>query len=139
MARTTAKTGTRSATPRPRAKAAAADADAAGGVVAGAAAEDAAGPVLKLKDLIERVALRSGAQKKTLKPTIEATLAVLGEALSKGESLNLPPLGKAKVAKTRAAGGGETLTVKLKRGGGARGGKAAGGADGAEPLADPAD
>ena len=54
-------------------------------------------PTLRKKDLIERVVARSGVKKKDAKPTIEAMLAVLGEALAAGEVLNLQPLGKVMV------------------------------------------
>lgn len=54
-------------------------------------------PTLRKKELIERVVARSGVKKKDAKPTIEAMLAVLGEALAAGEVLNLQPLGKVMV------------------------------------------
>ena len=49
---------------------------------------------LRKKQLIERVVARSGIKKKDAKPTIEATLAILGEALEAGEEMNLQPFGK---------------------------------------------
>ena len=49
---------------------------------------------LNKKQLIERVVERSGIKKKDAKPAIEATLAILGEALEAGEEMNLQPLGK---------------------------------------------
>ena len=38
-----------------------------------------------------------GGKKKGVKEIVEATLSVLGEALQKGEALNIPPFGRAKV------------------------------------------
>lgn len=100
-------------------KAAAAEGGAEAAEVPAAAPETGgeAAPALKLKGLIDRVVARSGAKKKDAKAVVEATLACLGEALSKGEALNLPEFGKAKVNRTKDAGGGETLIVKLRRGG----------------------
>ncbi|HRK43580.1 MAG TPA: HU family DNA-binding protein [Gemmobacter sp.] len=73
-----------------------------------------AGQALKLKDLVERVAKTSGAKKNGLKEIVEAVLAEMGQALSDGKELNLPPLGKAKVNRQK----GDLLVVKLKRGSG---------------------
>ena len=87
-------------------------------VVASASpASDATAPQLKVKDLIDRVCTRSGVKRKDAKGVIEATLAVLGDALAKGEHLNLPGLGKAKVSRQKDTAGGEMLIVKIKRGG----------------------
>lgn len=78
-----------------------------------AAAE--AAPALRFKDLLDRVVARSGTRKKDAKGVVEATLAVLGEALAKGESLNLPEFGKARVNRQKGEGGVETMVVKLRR------------------------
>ncbi|MDZ4094137.1 MAG: HU family DNA-binding protein [Paracoccaceae bacterium] len=77
---------------------------------------------LKLKGLIDQVVKATGAKKKSVRDIVEATLASLGAALTKGEDLNLPPLGKAKVSRQRDLIDGEVIIVKLRRGGGARGG-----------------
>jgi DNA-binding protein HU-alpha len=79
------------------------------------AAEQAAAPTLRLKDLVDRVVERSGAKKKDAKPVVEATLAVLGEALGKGEGLNLPALGRARVNRQKETEGGGTMVVKFRR------------------------
>ena len=78
-----------------------------------------ASQALKLKDLVERVAKASGAKKNGLKEIVEAVLAEMGQALSEGKELNLPPLGKAKVNRQK----GDLLVVKLKRSGGEKSGK----------------
>ncbi|WP_444464203.1 HU family DNA-binding protein [Rhodobacter capsulatus] len=70
---------------------------------------------VKKKDFVERVALRSGAKKPVARDLTEAVLATLGEALSKGESLILPPLGKIAVSRRIDKAGGEVLQVKLRR------------------------
>ncbi len=72
---------------------------------------------LKLKDLIDRVVEKSGAKKKDVKPVIDATLAVLGEALAAGEGLFVPPLGRLRVNRTKELATGDVLILKLKRAG----------------------
>ncbi len=69
---------------------------------------------LKKKELVERVAEAVGGKKKDVKDIVEATLAVLGEALQKGESLNLPPFGRAKVSRSKGEGKESAMTVKLR-------------------------
>lgn len=103
-----------------------------------AAPTDASDPVmLKKQELVERIVKASGAKKKDVKLIIEAALGVLGDALSAGEELNLPPLGKMKVNRQREEGNAEILILKLRRGGGQGGG---GGNDGAkEDIADDGD
>lgn len=86
---------------------------AGGGQIGGAAA-------VKLKDLLEQVAARASVKKKDARPVIEATLAILGEVLAAGGALVLPPLGRVRVSRTRDAANGATLTIKLKRAGGAK-------------------
>lgn len=75
----------------------------------------AKGPMLKKKDLIDRVVAAVGGKKKGVKEIVEATLAAIGDALSKGEDLNLPPLGRAHVNRQRDLDGGEMMMVKLRR------------------------
>ncbi len=80
-----------------------------------AAASPARGESLRIKTLIERVAEATGAPKKDLRAVVEAVLTQLGEALERGEELNLPGLGRTKVAKTAERNGTAHLTLKLKR------------------------
>ncbi|MBL4917885.1 HU family DNA-binding protein [Tabrizicola sp. DMG-N-6] len=70
---------------------------------------------LKKKELLSRVADLSGAKRKDVKPVLEAALRVLGEALSKGEELNLPPLGKVRVNRSKSDAGTDILTLRLRR------------------------
>lgn len=88
-------------------------------VVASTASSETTGGVLKLKDLIDAVATATGGKKPEVKKTVEATLAAMGEALGAGKALNVPPLGKLRVVKTK----GPALTLKLRV---AEAGKAAG-------------
>lgn len=81
---------------------------------------------LKKKELLERVVAAIGGKKKAgVKEIVEATLTTLGEALQKGETLNLPPFGKARIAKSKGEGNKSQLTVKLRGAGAKKTGKAA--------------
>ncbi|OYU17411.1 MAG: hypothetical protein CFE34_15860 [Rhodobacteraceae bacterium PARR1] len=75
---------------------------------------------LKKKELIDRVMAATGGKKKDVKEVVEATLAVLGAALQSGEGLNLPPFGKARIAKSKGEGMSSAMTVKLRGAGATR-------------------
>ena len=81
--------------------------------------------VLRKAMLLDRVGLIAKGKKKDVKEAVEATLLVLGEALARGEELNLPPFGKAKVTRQKGVKGGDHYVIKLRRAG-----------KGEEPLAD---
>ena len=83
-------------------------------------------PQMKVKDLIERVAATAEQNKKDVRAIVEATLAELGKALEAGESLNLPPFGRVRIANQKADGTGQLMTLKLRRGGEKKAGKNAG-------------
>lgn len=72
-------------------------------------------PALKIKDLIDKVVVATGAKKADVRQIVDATLSALGDALSNGDTLNLPPLGRAKVSRAGDAGSGKAMTVKLRR------------------------
>ncbi len=78
-----------------------------------AVAEDV--PTLRKKELIDRVVARSGIKKKDAKPTVEAMLAVLGEALGNGEELNLHPFGKMKVTRVIDKPNATVMVTKVRR------------------------
>lgn len=96
-----------------------------------------AGPTLRKKDLMERVGAISKAKKKDIKDVIDATLAVLGEAIAKGEGLMLPPLGKARITRQKDVKVGELYIIKLRRGAGGKGKTPTD--DPEDPLADAAE
>ena len=103
--------------------------------VEGAVAKSGGG--LRMKDLIDRVVTTTGGKTADVKGIVEATLAQMGEVLKKGEALNLPALGKMRVARQGAEGSG-AMTLKLRQGGGK--GKGKGKAAGEkEALAEPED
>lgn len=81
-----------------------------------ATAPEPAGGLIKLKDLIDSVATRTGGKKPEVKAVVEATLAALGEALATGKALVVPPLGKLRVVKNK----GPALTLKLRLADGAK-------------------
>jgi nucleoid DNA-binding protein len=56
----------------------------------------------------------AGGKKKGVKEIVEATLAALGNALAKGEAVNLPGFGRAKVAHAEDKGAGKPMTIKMK-------------------------
>jgi nucleoid DNA-binding protein len=81
----------------------------------GVAVTKAKGAGLKMKDLVEQVAkAAAGGKKKGVKEIVEATLAALGNALAKGEAVNLPGFGRAKVAHAEDKGAGKPMTIKMK-------------------------
>lgn len=97
--------------------------------IAEAAAPDSSAKVvaqMKVKDLIDRVAAAADQNKKDVRAIVEATLAELGKALEAGESLNLPPFGRVRIANQKADGSGQLMTLKLRRGGEKKPGKNAG-------------
>lgn len=72
------------------------------------------GTALRLPVLVDRVAEVTGGKKKAVKEIVEATLSALGAALSKGEELNLPGLGKVRVVKSADKDGRAMMTLKLR-------------------------
>lgn len=46
---------------------------------------------------------------------VEATLAEMGRAIASGETLALPPFGKARVSRQKTVKGGDVLIVRLRR------------------------
>ena len=72
-------------------------------------------PALKKKELIDTVTTISGIKRKDAKPVIEAMLEVLGETLSEGREMNLQPLGKIKINRTKEVQGGTVMITKIRR------------------------
>jgi DNA-binding protein HU-alpha len=73
------------------------------------------GPVMRKKELIDTVVVRSGIKKKDAKPVIDAMLAVLGEALADNRELILPPMGRVKVRKEKKLPNGRVLVTKIRQ------------------------
>lgn len=117
MATTTKKTPTTAKKKAPVKRTAVKAIKAPTAVVSKAPAVEAAEevPTLRKKELIDRVVARSGIKKKDAKPTIEAMLAVLGEALGNGEELNLHPMGKMKVTRVIDKPNATVMVTKVRR------------------------
>lgn len=122
------------ATPRPRRRAAAAT-EAGTASVTAAAEEGGADKSLTVKLLIERVVARTDLKKKEAKTAVEAALAVLGDAMAAGETLNLPPFGKMRVNRKKDKANGESMTLRMRRGSGGRWGGQKADENAKEPLA----
>jgi DNA-binding protein HU-alpha len=71
--------------------------------------------MLKKKELIDQVVERSGIRKKFAKPVVEAMMAVLGEAITDGRDLNLPPFGKVKQQRTKDAANVRVTIAKIRQ------------------------
>jgi nucleoid DNA-binding protein len=79
--------------------------------------------VTRFKDLVDRVAKSLEKKSNQVREVVEATLAELGKALDKGEALHVLPLGKVKVHRSRPAGTGTAIMLKLRRNGPAKDGE----------------
>ena len=88
---------------------------------------------------MDRAIERSGVRKSDAKAAVEATLAVLAEALTKGEELVLPPLGKIKVTREKANPRGRILMLRLVLASDEQGDQQGDFAAGSEPLAEAAE
>jgi nucleoid DNA-binding protein len=74
------------------------------------------GDSFKLRMLVDQVVKATGAKKKGVKDVVEATLSRIGEALARGDELNLPGFGKMRVVKSDAKDGTAIMTLKLRQG-----------------------
>lgn len=75
------------------------------------------GDSFKMRMLVDQVVKATGSRKKGVKDVVEATLSRIGEALARGDELNLPGFGKVRVVKTDARDGTAVMTLKLRQGG----------------------
>jgi nucleoid DNA-binding protein len=71
---------------------------------------------LKIKDVLDQVAKSQGGKKKGMKEVVEATLSALGAAFARGDAVNLPGFGRARVAQAEDAAAGKPMTIKMKSG-----------------------
>jgi DNA-binding protein HU-alpha len=75
----------------------------------------AADAELDKKELVERVVARCGLKKREVKPSVEAALAILGEALAEGRELRLEPFGKLKVSNIKTRGNKRVINARLRQ------------------------
>ncbi len=71
--------------------------------------------VVRRKQLLDRVAEMSGTRKQIAKPVIEATLAVIGEALANGEEVNLQPLGNIKIKRATENESANVIHARIRQ------------------------
>jgi len=95
------------------------------GVAAKATDEDRR--VVRLKDLVERVSAETGEKKQIVRPVVAATLAAIEAALATGEELNIPPLGRLRIQRSKDTPRGRSMMLRLKQG--------TSGGNSADPLA----
>jgi len=71
--------------------------------------------MMKKGELIDQVVERTGVKKRDAKASVEAALVVLSAALTNETDLNLPPLGKIRIVKSKDINdGAQILTLKLR-------------------------
>lgn len=70
---------------------------------------------VKRKEMVERIAARSGVKPNQIKNVLDAILQELGDALSNGEVVDLQPLGKIRVNRQKDLPNAEVLICKLRR------------------------
>lgn len=71
--------------------------------------------LVKKPEFLDRAIARTAVKKRDAKPAIEAALAELAALLADGNELNLPPLGKLKLIKSKDIGdGAKVMTLKLR-------------------------
>ncbi len=73
-----------------------------------------AGPMFKMKDIVDKASVKSGVNKKDTRAAVEAAVEAMFEALAAGAEMNLPPMGRMKVVKEKATPNGKVLTVKVR-------------------------
>jgi len=71
--------------------------------------------VVRRKELVERIAARSGVKPNLIKSVLDAVLMEIGDALSGNEALQVQPLGKLSVKRRKDLPDGEVLNCKLRR------------------------
>ncbi|ALI56204.1 HU family DNA-binding protein [Celeribacter marinus] len=70
---------------------------------------------LAKKDFLDRVTETSGAKRGTAKKIVDAVLMELGDALQRGENVNLPPLGKVSINRLKEAPNAHVVIAKIRR------------------------
>ncbi|TMM54387.1 HU family DNA-binding protein [Sulfitobacter sabulilitoris] len=114
-AKSTAGTGAATTAPAPVTASTATPANPTAPSVVNSAETVVLGPILRKKELIDRVVERSGIKKKDAKPVVEAMLAELGEALAENRELVLPPFGKFKIKREKTMPNGRAMVVKVRQ------------------------
>lgn len=79
------------------------------------AAEPVETSMMKKPALFDEVVARTNLKKRDVKPAVEAAMAVIADALREGTDVNVPPLGKLRVIKSKDLdNGASVITLKLR-------------------------
>jgi len=73
------------------------------------------GPDLKKRELLEQIAERTGQSKNKARPFVDAMIEIMGDAISKWGGLNLPPMGKVKLVRSKDAGNAKVTVAKIRQ------------------------
>jgi len=84
-------------------------------VVVAQGTPEPAKPDLKRQELLAQVVARSEVKKKYAKPALEAALAVIGDALAEGRELNLAPMGKVRINRTKQMANGRVIVARIRQ------------------------
>lgn len=71
--------------------------------------------VVRRKEMVDRIVANSGMKPNAIKTALDAVLKEIGDALSAGEALNLPALGRVSVNRRKELDDGEVLICKIRR------------------------
>lgn len=74
----------------------------------------ASAPDLRKQELLAKVVSKSGVAKRDAKPVVEAMLDLMAEALRDGRDLNLNPMGKIIIKKSKPVSNGTVLTTRVR-------------------------
>jgi len=74
-----------------------------------------AGPMIRRKELVERIVARSGLKPNAVKSALDAVLEEMGKALSAGEGMNIHPFGKVTINRQKVQGDKEIIICKVRR------------------------
>ncbi len=74
-----------------------------------------AAQIIQKREFIDRVLASTGGKKNQIKPVVEATLEELGKAFAAGETLVVPPFGRARVSMKKNIEGGEVINLRVRR------------------------
>jgi hypothetical protein len=99
-------------------------------------AKDVAPNQFRFKALVDQLVEKTGCKQKDVRELALLTLGAIGGALARGEVVNLPEFGKARVSRqSETADGGSLLVINLRRGGNAGEANAGYGTGGADKAA----
>lgn len=71
--------------------------------------------IVQKREFLDRVATAAGVRKTDARAVVDATLEQLGHAFACGETLALPPFGRARVTRKTDEKGAEVIVLRLRR------------------------